>query len=185
MRGQILILFPFLFSSCVTCGSDEVGTQDDDTDDDDFDDDDTDNVPGAPKDLVATASGTMSIWLEWQDADELEDGFKIERSLDGTNFEEIADVPFHHEEDPTVYYEDEGLRPDTTYYYRVKAYNEFGESDYSNIASAKTLEWEGFSEPVYYDVNEAPIFIGLGNFDDNEALDLAVANEGRVMSQYC
>ncbi len=35
-------------------------------------------------------------------------------------------------------YSDTGLNPDTTYYYRIRAYNSFGHSDYSNEANATT-----------------------------------------------
>jgi len=175
MRGLALVLCPilslFLFSSCMTCGGDGAGDEDDDSDDDS-----SDNVPGAPLNLTATPSGTMSIWLEWGDADEWEDGFLLERSTDGESFEQVAELPRHHEEFPSVYYEDTGLTPDTTYYYRVRAFNEYGFSDYSNVASATTLEWEGFSEPVYYDVGTSPRCVRLGDLDENSALDTAVVN---------
>jgi len=35
-----------------------------------------------------------------------------------------------------------GLSPDTTYYYRVKAYNIVGSTDYSNIAAVTTLKYQ-------------------------------------------
>jgi len=173
MRGLALVLCPilslFLFSSCMTCGGDGAGDEDDDFDDDS-------DVPGAPLNLTATPSGTMSIWLEWGDADEWEDGFLVERSTDGESFEQVAELPKHHEEFPSVYYEDTGLRPDTTYYYRVRAFNEHGFSDYSNVASATTLEWEGFSEPVYYDVGDNAGFVVLGDLDNDGDLDLAMTD---------
>ncbi|HDH97367.1 MAG TPA: fibronectin type III domain-containing protein, partial [Proteobacteria bacterium] len=153
MRGWyvvVVLAFAFVLCSCMFGSGESAGG------DDDAIPNGEDNVPGAPRNLTATPSGTMSIWLEWTDADEWEDGFLVERSEDGMSFEQVAELPYHHEEDPRVYYEDTGLRPNTTYYYRVRAFNEYGYSDYSNVASATTLEWEGFSEPVYYDVGASP-----------------------------
>ncbi|HDH97406.1 MAG TPA: hypothetical protein ENF73_06745, partial [Proteobacteria bacterium] len=128
--------------------------------------------------LTATPSGTISIWLEWTDADEWDDGFSLERSTDGENFEQVAELPYHHEEDRRVYYEDTGLRPNTTYYYRVRAFNEYGYSDYSNIASATTLEWGGFSEPVYYEVNKNNlVFVALSDLNADGDFDIVAVAE--------
>ncbi|HOC53358.1 MAG TPA: copper amine oxidase N-terminal domain-containing protein, partial [Caldisericia bacterium] len=37
-------------------------------------------------------------------------------------------------------YSDKNLLPDKVYYYRIKSFNSFGESDYSNEAKVKTLK---------------------------------------------
>ena len=61
-----------------------------------------------------------------------EDLFMIERSLDSNSgFDPIAWVGAD-----TTTYTDTALLPGTTYYYRVYAQNPYGDSDYSNIASA-------------------------------------------------
>jgi hypothetical protein len=74
--------------------------------------------------------------LSWQDNSNNEQGFKIERSLDGITFTQIDTVGA----DVTIY-SDIGLNTGTTYYYRVRAYNSNGNSMYTNIASATTLPW--------------------------------------------
>jgi len=49
-------------------------------------------IPNAPSNLVATAIAYNQISLSWADISTNEDGFKIERSPDGTNFTQIARV---------------------------------------------------------------------------------------------
>lgn len=88
--------------------------------------------PVAPTNLVATAISATRIDLAWEDNSGDEQGFRIERSLDGFNFGEIATVG------PNVTtFSDTTVAPDTLYFYRVLAFNNFGNSS-SNIAFAQT-----------------------------------------------
>lgn len=79
--------------------------------------------------------------LSWNDNSSNESGFRIERSSDGQSFSQIATVDVN-----TTTYFDTGLESNTTYWYRVNAYNEYGESGYTNVVSLTT-------EP---DINEPP-----------------------------
>lgn len=66
--------------------------------------------------------------LSWGDASNNEDGFKIERKISTTGtFAQIALVAAN-----VTSYPDPGLANDTTYCYRVRAYNSAGDSAYSN-----------------------------------------------------
>ncbi len=91
--------------------------------------------PAAPSNLTATAASRNQINLSWTDNSTNEDGFRIERCRGSTctNFAQIASVG------PNVTaYTNTGLNANTTYRYRVRAYNAAGTSAYSNIARATT-----------------------------------------------
>jgi hypothetical protein len=87
------------------------------------------NAPVAPSLLIATPTPTGQIDLAWTDNSSNELGFKIERSVDGTIFAEIASVGagVATTQDPL---------PPGPCYYRVRAFNAAGNSSYSNPASA-------------------------------------------------
>ena len=89
--------------------------------------------PAAPTNLTATAASTSQINLVWTDNATNENGFKIERSTDGTTFSQIATPGAG-----TTGYSDTGLAAATTRYYRVYASNTSGNSAPSNTASATT-----------------------------------------------
>ncbi len=94
-------------------------------------------VPVSPSGLTAAPISTSQINLSWTDNAGNEDGFRIERCSGATctNFVQIATVG------PNIAgFANTGLVKNTTYRYRVRAYNASGNSGYSNIASAKTLK---------------------------------------------
>jgi len=94
-----------------------------------------DTVPlPAPANLGASAVSISRIDLSWTDTASSETGFRIERSSDGTSFTEINTVGTN-----VTTYADTGLSASTQYWYRVRAYNGSGLSDYSNQTSATTL----------------------------------------------
>ncbi|NOR19666.1 MAG: hypothetical protein GQ538_06215 [Xanthomonadales bacterium] len=90
-------------------------------------------APAAPSALNAAAGGSSQINLSWTDNAINEDGFVIERSLDGSSFSQIDSVGSN-----TQAYSDSGLTTEVTYYYRVAAFNLIGNSSYSNAAQATT-----------------------------------------------
>jgi len=91
--------------------------------------------PTAPSGLSATATSTSQINLAWSDNSTDETTFKVERSLDGIAFSQIAVVAAN-----ATTYSDTGLPASTTRYYRVRASNANGDSSYSNIANARTFD---------------------------------------------
>jgi len=90
--------------------------------------------PAAPSVLLATAVSTSQIDLTWTDNSSGESGFKIEKKTgSGGTYSQIATVVPN-----VISYSDTGLSEATTYYYRVRACNAIGNSDYSNAVNSIT-----------------------------------------------
>ena len=92
-----------------------------------------DAPPAAPSNLTVAAVSASQINLSWSDNSSNEDGFIIERSLNGTSFTVIGTVGAN-----VTSYASTGLVKNTRYYYRVSAFNGLGASGYSNTANTKT-----------------------------------------------
>jgi hypothetical protein len=92
-------------------------------------------LPAAPSALTATAASSSQINLAWTDNSTNETGFKIESCTGAgcTNFAQIATTGAG-----VASYNNTGLAANTTYAYRVRAYNATGDSAYSDPVSATT-----------------------------------------------
>jgi hypothetical protein len=92
-------------------------------------------IPNDPSNLVASVITSGRIDLSWNDNSDNEAGFKIERRTETEgSYKQIATVG----PDITTY-ADRGVVENTTYYYRVRAYNALGHSSYSNEDTTTTL----------------------------------------------
>lgn len=101
--------------------------------------------------------------LNWDDNSNNEDGFLIERSLDGSNWSVVGNTT-------SANYTDIGLANSTLYYYQVAAYNT-SDTAYSNITSGTTLA-TGISTLA----NEASIFVFPNPASDVLTVSLPVSN---------
>jgi predicted phage tail protein len=71
--------------------------------------------------------------VRWRDTSSTDQGFRIERKIGAGRWVTIATVQAN-----TTQFVNLGLRPNTTYRYRVLAFNAVGPSAYSNEATATT-----------------------------------------------
>jgi len=78
-------------------------------------------APNAPTNFAADALSGTSIKLTWTDVAFNEEGFYVYRSIDNQNFSQEYTLGANE-----IFYLDNGLKPSTTYYYYVCAYNAFG-----------------------------------------------------------
>lgn len=90
--------------------------------------------PPTPFGLAATAASASSLLVSWSDLP-AEQGWKLHRSPDGAGgWVQIAALPWD-----VATFTDTGRAAATTCFYRVRASNAAGDSDYSPSASARTL----------------------------------------------
>jgi FtsP/CotA-like multicopper oxidase with cupredoxin domain len=131
--------------------------------------------PAAPSGLSATALSGSAITLTWQDNASDETGFNIERSDDGINFAPLATVGAN-----VSTFNDAGLQPVTTYWYRVNSENTGGLSTWSGTASATTLQDTGPTSLEVGSVVVTTVNIGQGN-KQGQATVFVIDNQGGVV----
>ena len=90
-------------------------------------------VPADPTNLTAVYQPDQQVLLTWSDNSYNEAGFVVERSTDGVNFTQIQSLGPN-----STSFTDVPVALETTYSYRVYAFNYAGNSGYSNVASVTT-----------------------------------------------
>jgi hypothetical protein len=90
--------------------------------------------PAVPSNLTATPVSKTQINLSWTDNSGNETGFRIERATSNTFTKNVT--TFNVDANVTVF-SDNTLKANTQYFYRVRAFNDIGDSAYIQ-ASAKT-----------------------------------------------
>jgi predicted peptidase/chitodextrinase len=85
------------------------------------------SVPAAPSDLVSSVTPDYKIRLNWTDNAFDETSYEVYESTDNNIFTKIATLPFD-----VATHDDGTFQGQATYYYKVRAVNNFGPSEYSN-----------------------------------------------------
>jgi N-acetylneuraminic acid mutarotase/fibronectin type 3 domain-containing protein len=93
-------------------------------------------LPDDPTELDASGISATQSKLTWLDNADNEDGYRIYRKLDDDGTYQLIDTVDANETE----YLDNGLSPDTRYVYKVIAFNELGNSSFSNEDSATTFD---------------------------------------------
>jgi hypothetical protein len=101
--------------------------------------------PDAPSGLVAAAGGPDSIDIDWLDNSDNESSFEVQSSPDGISWSTIVTLAAN-----VTAYTDNGLLPDTEYFYRTRSGNGAGDSAWSNTASATTDSLPPSTDDVAY-----------------------------------
>lgn len=91
-------------------------------------------VPAAPSSLACSSVTRNSIAVTWKDNASNETGFHVELSTNGSTWTRVATLGAN-----VTGYTTTGLRSNTSYYFRVRAYNNTGSSAYTTTLTAKTL----------------------------------------------
>jgi hypothetical protein len=102
-------------------------------------------APTAPSNLTASALSSFRVLLSWEDNSTNEYAFVIEKSDDGVEWFDPYDARSTGQ-DQTVFVWD-GLEPNTTYYFRMRALSNGGFSTYSNTAQVTTAPLEQAAQP--------------------------------------
>jgi len=100
----------------------------------------------SPENLVLTVIDTETIKLDWEYTGDGIEGFIIERAILGEQYSEVIRVDAN-----TLTYTNTDLVSNTTYVFRILAYNGNRRSDYSNVAIESTAQVD--SPTNFYVIN--------------------------------
>lgn len=130
-------------------------------------------APASPSDATAQGTSAKTVAVNWTSHSTNESGFKIRRSTSATGtFTQVGTAGAG-----VTAYTDGGLSPATTYYYQVAATNSAGDSNFTNVASARTF-------PSYVE-NGLVAYWNLDETGSNTAADTtANAHTGTINGEY-
>jgi hypothetical protein len=128
------------------------------------------SIPSAPSFVTADAVSSSTITVSWNPVSGAS-SYKVYRSNSASGAYSLQGSAYD------TSYEDSGLSSNTTYYYKVSAYNSYGESAQSNYASAATQPSGGQNHPLvgttWYAVDDYYHDIYMVNFISSTMLTLS------------
>lgn len=129
------------------------------------------DVPMIPTDLLANALDSQNIRIQWTPASDNEAGFIIERKTGEEGiYQEIASLPA-----ASSSHVDSGLSAETSYHYRISAFNESGTSGFGTSVAASTSALAGYDQwAAAY-----PLFLAM---DPADQLPSADANGDSIIN---
>ncbi|MFC2150368.1 fibronectin type III domain-containing protein [Calditrichota bacterium] len=92
--------------------------------------------PQPPRNLSIETVSPSEFRITWEDYSQNEESFQLEQSQDAT-FQEVQSIDLAADESEYLI---DSLTPQTEYFFRVRAVNRFGNSDYSSIRSLTTVD---------------------------------------------
>lgn len=93
------------------------------------------STPNDPTNGMATPTDTTALVVNWKDKSNIETGYVLDFSTDGSNFTRLkSDLPAD-----STSFSHGGLSESITYYYKITAFNSVGYSNPSNTIVAQTL----------------------------------------------
>lgn len=138
----------------------------------------TTKSPAPPIGLTAVASSSTSINLNWTDASGSETGFQIERSFTTESGFSLISTSVAN----AASYLDEGLTPNTSYFYRIRAVNGTGNSTYTTHANATTPQSTP-AAPSNFSVVSASSSSSNLSWTDNSTTELEFEIERSISSE--
>jgi hypothetical protein len=84
--------------------------------------------------LSTSTAGTMKVALSWTASSGLPNGYQVEQSTDNVHFTQVQQLALVTSTTVT------GLRSNTTYYFRVRSFNQGGESPYASTVTVTTAD---------------------------------------------
>ncbi|MBL3658195.1 fibronectin type III domain-containing protein [Fulvivirga sediminis] len=140
--------------------------------------------PARPSNFFANTISSSSIKINWDDNSSNETGFELYRSTtSGSSYTLIGILSANNQANP-VSYTDTNLKPNTTYYYQMRAVNNEGASGYTAETSAITIiDTEPPSAPVLSVTSFTESSVGLSwtpSTDNNGVTQYEVYRNGSL-----
>jgi len=138
---------------------------------------DSGEVIDAPTDLTGVVNSETSITLKWTDNADNEIGYTVQRSLFNT-FNKFVEYDLT---DNTSMFRNSNIEPNTTYYYRVRAYGTGSHSAFGNTVNLTTnvllgLETDDYEVIVYPNPTDGTFRIKFP-YDFQGGLEVNLMNE--------